>query len=956
MKYTSIKICLVIAALFGGVASASDLPDCIEGSLNNCFGSYTWTNGDKYVGEWKNVKKNGQGTYDYSNGDKYVGEWKGDKANGQGILTFGPKSEWAGQKYVGQWKDDEKNGKGTHTYPNGDKYVGEFKDDNFNGQGTGTYADGKVKEGIWKDGEFQYAKTPTQDNEVISASSGSVSDLPDCPKNVWHSCFGTYTYDSGTVYTGEWRNGKRYGLGTVLWVNGNKFVGYFNKNQQRTGQGTYTFADGTSYVGEWKDSEKNGQGTMNFASGNKHVGQYKNNKRNGQGTYTWVSGNKYFGQYKDGKHHGQGSLTYANGDKFIGEWKDGKKNGQGTYTYPNGRTYVGEWKDGKSNGQGTETYADGTVKEGIWKDDEFQYAKTPTTAAVGTCLTKASLCSDTLLCQLAAPDVTNGKKAWFSSSSDYYKYVVEAKKRGLSCGVKTSSSTPTIETKVPKIVPSAPKKKPIKIVEYSLLIEQDGDSFMYISQLSDGTKVGNIVVLDGYKWFEKTFNNAKLTQVFIQPFGLGIEGNLSSYTNERYEIAGFSSEFVKNRNGDQFLSFNSRSAIAQINSYISKNENFDFAGLTEVSWYNADFHPANEIIDLMDLAKHNPDGFCFLLDLPITSTEVNRQLKVKNVAHLMMNNGVRCDKYNNVVFEDINNPNTTVETKPPKTVPVAPKKQPETPTESTPSLIDPLHIKKYGKTFHTLLLPNTILFIGEIEDGDERGFRAALRAHEVDTVVLLSGGGLINEGLRIANIINDKRLATYIPGGTTCASACSFMFFAGNPKVAHGRLGVHQFYVEDDKKKVAIGKVQKSTQYTVADIIQNLTDFGTPASVFPKMFSTSGMYYFSETEKSAFSDSNKIIPETLNRINEVLSYFIKDIDNELDDVVLDGMPQKTKSTLIQLELIRIGCMQGPVDGIKGEETKSAIELLSSKMNSKLSSNKFSDLFRSLNNTKVGACY
>ena len=118
------------------------------------------------------------------------------------------------------------------------------------------------------------------------------------------------------------------------------------------------------------------------------------------------------------------------------------------------------------------------------------------------------------------------------------------------------------------------------------------------------------------------------------------------------------------------------------------------------------------------------------------------------------------------------------------------------------------------------------------------------------------------------------------------------------------------------------------------------------------------MYYFSETEKSAFSDSdsNKIIPETVTRINEVLSYFIKDIDNELDDAVLDGMPQKTKSTLIQLELIRIGCMQGPVDGIRGEETKSAIKLLSSKMQSNLSSNKFSDLFRSLNNTKVGTCY
>ena len=28
MKYTSIKIGLVIVALFGGVAAASDLPDC----------------------------------------------------------------------------------------------------------------------------------------------------------------------------------------------------------------------------------------------------------------------------------------------------------------------------------------------------------------------------------------------------------------------------------------------------------------------------------------------------------------------------------------------------------------------------------------------------------------------------------------------------------------------------------------------------------------------------------------------------------------------------------------------------------------------------------------------------------------------------------------------------------------------------------------------------------------
>jgi len=50
----------------------------------------------KYVGEIKNMKPNGQGTHTYSNGKKYVGEWKGG----------GP---WIGKQYdkdgniIGKW-------------------------------------------------------------------------------------------------------------------------------------------------------------------------------------------------------------------------------------------------------------------------------------------------------------------------------------------------------------------------------------------------------------------------------------------------------------------------------------------------------------------------------------------------------------------------------------------------------------------------------------------------------------------------------------------------------------------------------------------------------------------------------------------------------------------------------------------------------------------------------------
>ena len=152
------NVSALIEAVLASVGSgfASDLPPCpSSGYKHNCFGSYTFANGNKYVGEYKDGKRNGQGTYTLASGGKYVGEYK----------------------------DDKKNGQGTFTWADGDKYVGEYKDGKRHGQGTCTYADGTVEEGIWKDGEFQYAqklsppvpviKAPTQDDEIISASSGS---------------------------------------------------------------------------------------------------------------------------------------------------------------------------------------------------------------------------------------------------------------------------------------------------------------------------------------------------------------------------------------------------------------------------------------------------------------------------------------------------------------------------------------------------------------------------------------------------------------------------------------------------------------------------------------------------------------------------------------------------------------------------------------------------------------
>ncbi|MBT7013512.1 MAG: hypothetical protein HN962_01035 [Actinobacteria bacterium] len=106
--------------------------------------------GAKYVGEWKNGKRNGQGTFTFPDGEKYVGEFKDGKRNGQGTYTFPD-----GKKYVGEFKDGEYNGQGTFTFPDGKKYVGEFKDGNINGKGVLFKVNGEIQSGTWVNDTFQ---------------------------------------------------------------------------------------------------------------------------------------------------------------------------------------------------------------------------------------------------------------------------------------------------------------------------------------------------------------------------------------------------------------------------------------------------------------------------------------------------------------------------------------------------------------------------------------------------------------------------------------------------------------------------------------------------------------------------------------------------------------------------------------------------------------------------------
>ena len=75
MKKLSLYIFLVLL-LTSACSEQNQLDQCIKGDCNNGYGTYTWSDGSKYVGEHKDGKGHGQGTYTYADGTIKKGIWK----------------------------------------------------------------------------------------------------------------------------------------------------------------------------------------------------------------------------------------------------------------------------------------------------------------------------------------------------------------------------------------------------------------------------------------------------------------------------------------------------------------------------------------------------------------------------------------------------------------------------------------------------------------------------------------------------------------------------------------------------------------------------------------------------------------------------------------------------------------------------------------------------------------
>ena len=371
---------------------------CIDGDCDNRKGTYKYSSGSEYTGEWKDGLFNGQGTFTKKNGSTWSGEFKNNELF-NGKITY--KSSNGDNEYIevidgvkGEKKNDNpaeqnnnkeesttgcvtgncKDGKGTFNYTDSSSHTGQWKDNVPNGQGTYIllYSDKSImykNTGEWKDGDLY--------------NGYKIDFNPDGTNE--------YYYEVKNGEKGELIYGKPPEQNKETEQNNNKEeskTGCVTGNCE-DGKGTYKWSDGTVYTGLWKDSKHNGKGSYKFADGTtEETGEFKNNDLyNGYKIfsdfyYEVINGDN--GDFINGKPPEQNKETEQNNDQSkTGECTGNCKDGEGTYKDKD-RVYTGEFKDGDLyNGLITFTSQDGISKYSEVKDGEqgpLQDGKPPNNA------------------------------------------------------------------------------------------------------------------------------------------------------------------------------------------------------------------------------------------------------------------------------------------------------------------------------------------------------------------------------------------------------------------------------------------------------------------------------------------------------------------------------------------------------------------------------------------------
>ena len=128
------------------------------------------------------------------------------------------------------------------------------------------------------------------------------------------------------------------------------------------------------YDGEYKNGKRTGLGEMTYPNGDRYHGQWQDGKKHGEGTYTYKNKDGaddiYSGTWVSDVKEGKGYYEFgADGSMMIGTWEKGTIV-EGEWRFKDGGSYTGVFKNGKPTGNGTFKLANGYMQSGAYIAEE----------------------------------------------------------------------------------------------------------------------------------------------------------------------------------------------------------------------------------------------------------------------------------------------------------------------------------------------------------------------------------------------------------------------------------------------------------------------------------------------------------------------------------------------------------------------------------------------------------
>ena len=156
----------------------------------------------------------------------------------------------------------------------------------------------------------------------------------------------------GSIYSGEMRNNRPHGWGTLWELDGGVYMGQWREG--RLHGMVWSMWEDEVRIGTWHEGKTVGIEGWFTRKGLSILGNCE---------FIQFSNAWYRGEVRNGAPHGWGNMRWDNGDWFFGEWQNGSRCGIGVVIFKeSGNRFIGKWDLGEMTEHGVWFNKDGTLR------------------------------------------------------------------------------------------------------------------------------------------------------------------------------------------------------------------------------------------------------------------------------------------------------------------------------------------------------------------------------------------------------------------------------------------------------------------------------------------------------------------------------------------------------------------------------------------------------------------